>query len=267
MNDLKKTIVFALLTTLLANVVLATTPRPGEPEPEPDALFGFQVVIDPEHIATTLQQIAVDQARKALAERALSLLAAIPFSDDKNFTGAFLANMEYVYGGFDTPVESIAFVQDNIEIILDEIFPGWARFERRATDFLGPLDSVRDWERMLYTVRHEELTRILVLLKEHSAQLSRERQGLFVQRLVHGVADGNVEHLQLISAGIQQLADAQSVSRQLEMIRLNTEIVDRLEERSRRAHRRAAVLEILDAWAPKNGSVPQMSSRGITVTG
>jgi len=224
-------------------------------------------VIDPEHIATTLQQMAIDRAQQFLVERTLRALQQIPFTDAKNFTGAFLANMEYIYGGFDTEAPSIAFVRDDIREVLEEIFPPWASFERRSTELLGRLESATDWERMIYTVRKEELERILYLLHEHSAQLSRERQGLLVQRLVHGVTDGHVEHLQMISAGIQQLADAQSVERQLEMLRLNTEIVDRLEEKARKAQHRAAVLEILDAWAPEGSTVPLMGHQGLTVTG
>lgn len=265
MKDLKKTIAFALLTTLAANFVLASTPPPGEVE-QPEKLFGAQVVIDPEHILTTLQQIAIDKATRALAERALNRLVAIPFSDSRNYTGAFLANMEWIFSGVDSTLPTIGFVHEDLGRLLEEIFPSWEHFERRTSELLGEINSAADWERMIYLVRKEEHQRILQILHEHSSQLSRERQALLVQRLVHDVSDGDVEHLQLISAGIQQLADAQSVERQLEMLRLNTEIVDRLEERAREAQHRATVLEILDAWAPENGSVPLMRDHGLTVT-
>jgi plasmid stabilization system protein ParE len=267
-NELKRPIALALLSAFVAHMVYAATPPPapaGPPPPEP--IFGVQVVIDPEHIVTTLQQIAIDRAQQALAERTLRALQQVPFTDAKNYTGAFLANMEWLFAGEETEAPSIAFVREDLAQVLEEIFPPWASFERRSTEILGRLESVTDWERMIYTVRKEEMQRILAVLHEHSAQLSRERQGLLLQRLFHNITDGHVEHLQMISAGIQQLADAQSVSRQLEMVRLNTEIVDRLEEKAREAQRRAAVLEILDYWAPPGSEVPLMGTRGLTVTG
>ena len=259
-----------VLLLAFAGPLFSQVPEPvTAPGPPPDQLLGgLSVVIDPAHIAKTVAQMAIDIAIQRLHEKGVDLqerdierLFGNIFVDSQNFTGAFLANMLFEHGAPESPLPTISIFHSDVEDIFRDLFPPFVPYGEINTDFVPfPIEDAVDWRRLIHLLRREEAARLMRIWREHAAQLSRERQGLWSQRFNFNAADGNVQHLQHIAAVLHQMADAQSVERQLMLLERNRLLVRDLAQDTREAQATATLLEILHAWSPPGSTSPRTRS-------
>ena len=203
-----------------------------------DPKAGFPV-IDVAHIAETIQVLttALDQLERLnrLREKAnidLSTLDQIPFVDPENQTGRFLTTMRWILGGGD-PVndvhveETLAFSSFDVSETFRRYFPGERILPGAGT---GPSpweiwDSEADYLTERYRALLAALYRTMDVYALHTTQMSRERQGLKHLRFQAPSAEGESQQSQMLLAALHQSLDAQSVERQLDMLRANTDLL------------------------------------------
>lgn len=243
------------------------------PDAQVQKLLGASVVIDPAHIAETIKNIQQGYERYlqllelvSRAEQNLDKLVRVPFVDDENYTGAFLANMHWLLAGGNYDERNPALVEETLgyshpEIIelLGEYFPGPRIVAGSSAEPQLRPDPWETWENPaeLYFARDNAMLstayRIAEILANHAAQVSRERQGIASQRNLIDGADGNAAHLEMLFAAAHQSLDAQTVERQVKLLGANLEylafadrINARLEERTRAWHHLTALGESLE---------------------
>jgi len=264
--------VAALLEDPQVAAALATVP--------PEKLVGASIVIDPAHIAQTVNNItqAYERYRQLVemvkkAQRDLERLGQIPFVDDTNATGAFLANMNWLIAGGNYDEDNPALIEDTLgyshpEIVelLGEYFPGPRIVPGTSEE---PLLRPDPWETYespaeLYFARDNALLttayRVAEAIENHAAQVSRERQGIEYQRSNIDGADGNAQHLEMLFAALHQSLDAQSVERQVSLLGTNLqylafadEVNARLEQQTRIWHHVTALREALETEPTATG--------------
>ena len=237
------------------------TPTPELADsPVTENLFGASLVIDPAHIAKTLQVIQngietlnslQDQYNKLtdlerIGDLNLERFTSTPFVDDQNFTGAFLEKMLWVMAGGHPLYEvveedALSFSRVEVSDLFTRHFPGAAILPLEVTGVTGqpsPWDEF-DSPAALYDARYAgalaALKREFYLLNQHTFQRSRERQGIHSLRNSTDFAEGSNQHDQLMIAALHQMIDAQSVDRQLKMLGLNTQLLATAEEFTQRA--------------------------------
>lgn len=241
-----------------------------------DNLFGTSIVFDPAHTAETIANglTLVRQVRELVAqveelrelqrkaERHLEKLESIPFADPENFVGAFLANMHF---NLDVATEW-SFTREDIEEALAEHFVGGGDDGVPIDPRFYPPDGKSFTEH--YLERQEQtrdgLARRMAILNEHVAQLSRERQALARQRRAIEEADGESQHLELIAASLQQMADAQSVDRQIDLLQASQYFIDQLAKSSGEAETQMLRIEAVRAW--RSDEFPRQTG-GFRITG
>jgi hypothetical protein len=246
----------------------------------PEKLVGASIVIDPAHIAQTVNNItqAYERYRQLVemvkkAQRDLERLGQIPFVDDTNATGAFLANMNWLIAGGNYDEDNPALIEDTLgyshpEIVelLGEYFPGPRIVPGTSEE---PLLRPDPWETYespaeLYFARDNALLttayRVAEAIENHAAQVSRERQGIEYQRRSIDGADGNAQHLEMLFAALHQSLDAQSVERQVSLLGTNLqylafadEVNARLEQQARIWHHVTALREALESEPTATG--------------
>ena len=205
-----------------------------------DALFGVSIVHDPAHTIETVVNGAklVQQLRELKelldrAERHLEKLERLPFVDPENFTGAFLENMLYELG---SATDWSVHVEE-IEEILDEHFIGSRAKEFFENPDAYPPNGMTGQE--YHLERLDEMRtgtlRRMAILQEHTQQLSRERQGLAAMRRGLDGATGSSQHLEHIATVVHQMADAQSVDRQILLLWVSQGLLKDLDDLSSRA--------------------------------
>ena len=201
--------------------------------PVTENLFGAAVVIDPAHIAKTLQVIhngvkTIDKLRaqynklrelEKIGDINLERFTNVPFVDDQNFTGAFLEKMLWVLAGGHPLYEiveedALSFSRDEVSELFARHFPGAGILPPEITGGLGqpsPWDEF-DSAAELYEARYRgalaALKREFFLLNQHTFQRSRERQGIHALRSSTDQAEGSNQHDQLMIAALHQMIDA-----------------------------------------------------------
>lgn len=227
---------------------LPASASPAAPELEP-RLLGPMPVIDVAHIAETVRVLAnaVQQLERLnrLREKAdidLDTLAKIPFVDQDNETGRFLAKMLWILAGGD-PVtdtlaeESLGYSRADISEAFRRYFPG-ERILPGVGSGPSPWDlweSEADYLTERYRAVLAALYRTMDIYTVHVVQNSRERQGIMLQRLQAPSADGESQQSQMLLAALHQSLDAESVDRQLAMLRANAELLLAAQEVDERA--------------------------------
>ena len=220
----------------------STPPVPSDPEAlaeiEP-RLVATLPVIDITHIAKTIEVLTnaaqqLDRLNR-LREKAdidLAALAQIPFSDPENETGRFLLTMLGLLAGGDPVTETIveetlAYSSPDISEVFRRYFPGERILPGNGSG-PSPWDlwsSEADYQTERYRAVLATLARTMDIFTHHRTQNSKERQGIKLQRFLAPSADGETQHSEMLLAALHQSLDAQSVDRQIAMLRANAELL------------------------------------------
>lgn len=212
-------------------------------------LSGATPVIDVAHIAETIQVLvnAIEQLQRLnqlrdAAETNLKKLTRIPFVDDEDDTGEFLTTMQVILRGQD-PVshrfieETVAYPSGDISAAFRRYFPGERILPGTGS---GPSpwdvwDSEADFLTERYRAVLAALYRTMDIFSAHTTQGAHERRGIQFQRETAPSATGESQQAQMLLAALHQILDAQSVDRQLSMMRANTDLLVAAEEVNDRA--------------------------------
>lgn len=223
---------------------------------------GTVPVIDFAHIVETVKVVhnAIEQLKRLEALRKaadidLTRLGRIPFVDPENGTGAFLEKMLWILGG-GHPIqeiveeETLSYSTFDVAETFRRYFPG-ERIVAGEGEADGPTpwelwESEADYAAERYRAMLASLYRTMDIYTLHTQQVSRERRGIWGQRLEAPLAEGESQHAEMLLAALHQSLDAESVDRQLRMLASNTDLLLAAEALSERAAGLAKERELLD---------------------